>query len=230
MNPSPKDLWQIEYQKKGIPSSFREDPSGSVLDFMNWLRNKGITDGTALDIGCGTGRNSLYLASQGFDVYSLDIVGDMVNRLNRQAQELGYQGKVHAYCQSVTDDWPFPGQKFQVGLDTFCYKHQIDPAGRQVYRRELVRTFKEDGVYLLTLAGVDDGYYGPLLAESPDPHNQVIIDPANNIPSVLFAKEQVEEEFGSAFDLAFYEHKRKEGIMHGKSYLRSTHVFIWRKK
>ena len=47
----------------------------------------------ALDVACGTGRNALFLAEQGFEVDALDISPVGLERLNAQAQ--GLAGQVH---------------------------------------------------------------------------------------------------------------------------------------
>lgn len=224
------DLWGVEYSKRGIPSSFRGDPSGSVVSFCDFLAANGVTNGTALDLGCGMGRNSLYLVSKGFRVHSIDFVSENIECLRQAAQELDIHLELHCHCQSVTDPWPLASSSIDVAIDTFCYKHQVHREKRATYRTELFRTLKGGALYLLTLAGIDDGYYGPLLLSSPDCKERIIVDPANRIPSVLFSKADVEAEFSAEMDIAFYEHKKKEGRMHGRSFMRSTHVFVFRKR
>lgn len=222
------ELWRQEYGRQGIPSSFREDPSGSVVEFVEFLCKNGIQKGRALDLGCGQGRNSLYLAEQGFDVDSMDFVPENIKILAHHSNELHLASNIHVHCQSVTSPWPFEDSGlFDVAIDAFCYKHQILPADKEVYRRELARAMKPGGYYLLTLAGVDDGYYGPLLASSPAPDERVIIDPANGIASVLYRKEDILREFGDAFELVQFQHKQRNGQMHGAMYPRSTLVFYF---
>lgn len=222
--------WRGEYTQKGIPSSFREEPSGSVVEFARFLEEHGVRSGSAIDLGCGRGRNSVFLAERGFDVSSIDFVPDMIEALRQQSEALGLTNRIHAYCQSVTEPWPFPSQMFDVAIDAFCYKHQVVAAEKAVYRRELARVMKAGSFYLLTLAGVDDGYYGPLLESSPAPSERMIIDPAIDIPSILYTKEDVVREFADAFDLVHYTHKLRDGIMHGKTYQRSTLMFIFSRR
>lgn len=221
------DSWADEYKKKGIPSSIREEPSGSVAAFVCKLPRKFSRNGSALDIGCGTGRNSLYLAEQGFDVSSIDFLPDVVQRLRIQSQSRGLSSYIHTYCANVTEVWPFDNDAFDIAIDTFCYKHQVTDEGKRIYRQELARVLRKGGFYLLTLAGVDDGYYGPLLADSPDRREHVIVDPVNKIASILYSREDIEKEFSDSFQLIDYAHKEFSGMMHGGTYRRSTHVFIF---
>lgn len=223
----PPDLWRREYEQRGIPSSTREEPSGSVVDFVSFLASRGAIGGTAADLGCGAGRNSLFLVRSGFDlVHSFDLVAANIASIAERVSALGLVGRVRPLCRSVAGPWPIEDDALDAAIDTFCYKHLISQGDRAAYRRELVRTLRPGGFYLLTLADIDDGYYGPQLATSPSPDERVIVDPANGIPSVLFSKDDVLSEFSSFF-LDYYAHARKEGPMHGGQYLRSTHIFIF---
>jgi SAM-dependent methyltransferase len=177
------EAWTEEYKKRGIPSSFRQEASGVVRYFTDFLLTKGIISGRAIDIGAGRGRNSFFLAERGFAVSSVEFIPSNVSFINKSAEEL--QADVYATCGNVTDPWPFDTQSFDVAIDTFCYKHQTDKSLQRVYREELFRTLKPRGFFMISLAADDDGYYGPLLLTSPDPMNKVIVDPVANVRSIL---------------------------------------------
>lgn len=224
-------LWSKEYEDKGIPSSFREEPSGSVVEFVTYLTERGfLQEGKVIDLGCGTGRNSIFLAEQGLEVFSIDFVSEMIQGLRRKSEVLGLTDRIHTYCQSVTSSWPFNPAEIDYVIDTFCYKHQVTNSGKLAYREELARVVKPGGFYLLTLAGIDDGYYGSFLAVSPQPIDHLIIDPAIEVPSILYTKEDVLKEFNPYFRLFHYRHKLRDGLMHGKIYKRSTHLFIFSRR
>jgi tellurite methyltransferase len=55
---------------------------------------------TALDVGCGEGRNSIYLAGLGLNVDAFDISEAGVTKLKRIAEENGV--KVNAWVQDLT--------------------------------------------------------------------------------------------------------------------------------
>lgn len=56
--------------------------------------------GTVIDIGCGMGRNSIYLAQQGFSVTAIDFSKKGIERLQQRAREKELQ--IHAIAQDVT--------------------------------------------------------------------------------------------------------------------------------
>lgn len=215
--------WETEYRSKGIPSSFRETPTRIVALFVEKYNDKG----NALDLGCGKGRNSLFLSRNGYRVCAVDFVPSVVDELKAKAEE--HSLPITMVCQSVADPLPFPDDHFDLVIDIFCYKHQIGRERRRRYREEIARVLKPSGFFVLSLAGVNDGFYGPLLAASPDSENRVVIDPHTHIASVLFTREDVEQEC-AGFETVEYIPTSDESPMHGKVYLRETVNFIMQKR
>jgi tellurite methyltransferase len=65
-----------------------ETLSTEPLPLVKLLREH-LSGGAVLDIGAGGGRNSIYLASEGFDVLATDISEVGIERLKKLAQESG---------------------------------------------------------------------------------------------------------------------------------------------
>lgn len=218
--------WAAEYDKKGIPSSIRNEPSGSLKTFLAYLQKNGTEPGKAIDIGCGTGRNSVDLAKHGYSVISFDFAKPVIEVFSEALKDGEFSSSIQPICHDVTKPWPVTTDSIEVAIDTFCFKHQIPVEHREFYRSELDRTLKKGGHFLLTLAGQNDGYYK--LFPAPDLGKNVIVDPANGIPSVLYSKDDILDFFGD-FTLADYNLKAKPSEMHGTVYPRETHLFIFEK-
>ena len=75
-----------EHSKEFIDDTFNADMSEQYRLFEKYLNGKG----TILDIGFGSGRDSLYFKSQGYDVYAIDPEENFV----KQCKELGLE---HVY-------------------------------------------------------------------------------------------------------------------------------------
>lgn len=75
-----------EHSKEFIEDTFKADMSEQYRLFEKYLNGKG----TILDIGFGSGRDSLYFKSQGYDVYAIDPEENFV----KQCKELGLE---HVY-------------------------------------------------------------------------------------------------------------------------------------
>jgi len=71
----------------------------------------------------------------------------------------------------------------------------------------------------MSTAHEEDGYYGPLLANSPDRDKKVVIDPANNIPCRLFGEEEIRQLF-HRWEVVCLEQVEQMGAMHGGHYRR----------
>src|SRR5437016_5497592 len=84
--------WDKEYQHGGIPSSLRSDPSGVLLwALSNWPYLTGTKSPVnALDVGCGTGRNALYLAAQGTAVTAFDSSAEAIQLAKKHMQDASF--------------------------------------------------------------------------------------------------------------------------------------------
>lgn len=69
-------------------SYFGEAPSDGLVSM---LKEYDISIGKALDIGAGEGRNSIYLASLGFDVTAVEPTKDGANKILEKSNQLGFQ-------------------------------------------------------------------------------------------------------------------------------------------
>lgn len=224
--------WDVEYRRGGIPSSHRDDPSGVLLWALANLPHIGRTlpPRTALDVGCGTGRNAMYLANHGSIVTAFDSSPAAIALARRRlsaARLTGLAFTVH----DLTHGLPGTVREFDLIADIFVYKHQLSSETRRRYRRNLERVLADNGVVLVSLAGVDDGYYQacPEINAGPQPIGaRAISDPeADGIGSILFTLEALETEFADTFRLLAALRKRKQGEMHGAVYARSTLATLW---
>ncbi len=69
-------FWENEYLNKEM-STFG-NPSKEVEDIVPFL----VKDAKVLDVGCGDGRHSLYLANLGFQVDAFDISENAIEKIN----------------------------------------------------------------------------------------------------------------------------------------------------
>ncbi|MDE3046089.1 MAG: class I SAM-dependent methyltransferase [Verrucomicrobiota bacterium] len=215
-----KELWEIEYTKKGIPSSFKEEPSQAVVRFEEYLQKRSLKPGAVLDLGCGKGRNSFYLRKNGFQVTCVDLLEENIQAVKKA--NLGIDARQH----DLAKPFPFADGQFDYAIDIFCFKHLIEESTQKNYLQELKRVLKRGGLYLLTLASVEDGFYGPLLHQSGSPQEHLVVDPFSKIRSILYRREEVEKKF-RGLDLIEFSEKRSLGVMHGMQYVRCVLTFIF---
>ncbi len=84
------------------------------------IHRLGIQPCRALDLGCGRGRNSRYLAGQGFSVVGIDISGLAIAEARAKVGDLDCS----FHRLDVLND-PIPGGPFQLVFDYGCF-HVFD--------------------------------------------------------------------------------------------------------
>jgi SAM-dependent methyltransferase len=223
--------WDQEYSRRGIPSSFRDEPSGVVrwaLDNWNYLTDD-LNPKTALDIGCGTGRNAVYMAALGIDVIAFDISETALASAHARTASASLASPPKFLNHDLSTGIPCASDQIDFAIDVFVYKHQLLPSTRAAYRQELCRILRPSGRLLISLAERDDGYYASCpdleVAESGNP--RTVLDPEAGIGSVLFNLDDLVREMNGLFALQMVWRKQKRGQMHGKDYLRHTIATIW---
>ena len=233
MESSARELWNCEYHRRGIPSSYRDEPS-TVLKWAlnNWPLLAGHSlPTTALDSGCGAGRNARYLADHGVAVVGLELSDAAITECRRQRQSQ-QPPPVFVHCD-VTMGLPLRSAHFDMVCDIFVYKHIVDSEARTTYRREISRVLTRNGRVLLSLAEARDEYYAgcPDIADrSSTTHGstRVVLDPVAGVQSVLFSFDALVAEMSDHFVLDMCWHREQPGLMHGKEYLRRTMATLWR--
>lgn len=84
-----KQKWDAKYLKKSQLLKPR-DASENLQDATQHCKGK-----NALDLACGAGRNSIYLAKQGFSVDATDIAKIAIDALNDDAKKNNLSAKIN---------------------------------------------------------------------------------------------------------------------------------------
>lgn len=84
--PSDSVHWEGRYVDGNVPW----DTGEPDVHLARWLSSGAVTPCAALEIGCGTGTNSLFLESQGFTVVGLDLSPTAIARAQAKATDGGF--------------------------------------------------------------------------------------------------------------------------------------------
>lgn len=143
MSEQPFD-WNEQYATKQTPW----DSGQPSRELERVLDERQIRPGRALEIGCGTGTNAVYLASRGFDVTAFDLSAIAIERAKQRAAEAGLQ--LSLFVGDVLNP-PDLGEPFDFVFDRGVY-HSLRPEGLLALLKLLERTTRPGSLYL-TLAG-----------------------------------------------------------------------------
>ena len=100
----------------------------------------------ALDLGCGTGTNAIYLARHGFDVTAIDISRLAIAQARRKAQSIGIV--IHFVRGDVSriDRW-VAAHSIDFAYDIGCF-HALNAPARERYVRALANVLQPRAVYM----------------------------------------------------------------------------------
>jgi 2-polyprenyl-3-methyl-5-hydroxy-6-metoxy-1,4-benzoquinol methylase len=119
-----KERWNEKYQNNPMP----DEPIKLVSDYASLATGR-----QALDLACGMGRNSKYLASLGFDVDALDISSVAIEQLqnipNINAVEVDF------------DTYTLPKEKYDLIVCTYFLERRLFP--------QMIDALKPNGIILL---------------------------------------------------------------------------------
>ncbi len=104
-----------------------------------------LPPGRAIDIGCGTGTNLLYLAQHGWRITGVDFIPRAVAKARAKLKSFSPVLKVADVTELKTLELPGP---FDLALDIGCF-HGVSPAGREKYSGGLAHWMAKGSMYLL---------------------------------------------------------------------------------
>jgi SAM-dependent methyltransferase len=139
-----------EYYRSGPPPW---DTGISPPELTALVEGEGaLRPGRALELGCGTGTNAVYLARQGWDVVAVDLVDPAIAQARTKAAAAGVS--VRLLCGDATrlDELGVPG-RYDLFFDLSCFCG-IPPHRRDAYAAGVTRR-AEPGARLLMFG------YGP---------------------------------------------------------------------
>ena len=101
--------------------------------------------GRALDLGCGTGTNVVYLARHGWTAVGVDYARRAIVKARQRARAAGVRSELYAADVTRLD---FLEPPFDLALDIGCL-HSLAVGDRPRYAAGLARLVRPGGTYLL---------------------------------------------------------------------------------
>ena len=178
MSEQDKKKWDAKYIKKSELLRPRE-ASANIKKFVEQTAGA-----KALDLACGAGRNTIYLAKQGYEVDALDIAAVALDALAVDAEHQQVQELVNAQLADLDSFVPVPETYELIVMMNFLDRALLE---------RVKEGLKIGGLFIV------ETYMDDLINEKKD----------SNVENLL-KKEELKTLFDEGYDLLFYEEFENE--------------------
>lgn len=222
-----RELWEQEYATlKIIPSSTRTLPSKVLTMFSEIIHFETLSN--VLDAGCGNGRNAVYLAHKGSNVYAVDFSNEALFRTRKAAQANNVANRVRLCNCSLRDSLPFKDEYFDLVVDSYVFCHFTDSSMQRRYPEELARVVRPGGFVFSSVFSVKDEYYRSVLKPNGRA-TRLVVDPGNGIEKRLYTPDIVTRVFERRLNLLYFVDFQFEDVVLGRPYIRDILALVLQK-
>ncbi len=189
-----KGFWNKEYSKGGH-LALSNSPSEDLMKFTKWMSRNDAFGGLnshshVLDLGCGNGRNLIYLARE----HNLTGTGyDISNEAITQAIDLSKELKLKYEIRSIAGLITLKDESQDLILDMMT-SHFLNFGEREFLYQEIARILRPGGwLYLKTFLRDEDTHAERLLRESPAEEKGSYIHPKIGVAEHVFTEAEIEQ-------------------------------------
>ena len=146
---TPHPSWNESYASGQLPWDTGQ-PEPLLVEFVT---SGGVTPAPTLEIGAGTGTNSIWLAEHGFDVLGVDVSPLAVERARAKMEGRALRCRFAAFDFLTA---PPPGGPFQFVFDRGCFHVFDEPDERERCAAQVAAALTPGGLWL-SLIGSTEG-------------------------------------------------------------------------
>ncbi|MDQ4074085.1 MAG: class I SAM-dependent methyltransferase [Thermoproteota archaeon] len=147
------DVWDKAY--KSDNAFFGDEPSGFALICIKDMKGNNVK--RVLEIGAGHGRDSLFFASSGIEVYALDYSATGMELLGKKAHVKGFKIKTQVF--DARNPLPFPDAYFDSVYSHMVFNMRFSKAELHSAFSEINRVLKPEGLYFFSVRNNHDKFY-----------------------------------------------------------------------
>jgi SAM-dependent methyltransferase len=174
--------WQNVYKQS--ENMFGLEPSEPARKAAQRFKKEGKTK--ILELGGGQGRDTLFFARSGFQVYTLDYCEKGIESIVTKSKSLNLESSIKAVVHDVRQPLPFENEVFDA-----CFSHMlccmaITTSELQFLSGEIRRVLKPQGLNIYTVRHTGDPLYG-----TGKHHGEDLYEIAGGFIVHFFSKEKV---------------------------------------
>lgn len=216
-------FWDQEYANEGGHLKLSDDAGEDLKKFTRWLtRQTGreLLNPTAsvLDMGCGNGRNLIFLA-ENFGMHGVGY--DISAAAIKQAKVASGKHNLSYEARSIAGDIPLPDESQTFVLDMMS-SHFLSEKERTHMRAEVFRVMKPGGwLFMKTFLRDGDLHSRRLLKEFPTDEEGTYVHPVMGMKEHVYFESELMEFLEEKFNVhkVYRSHKH---ISQGKARKRRT--------
>ena len=224
------NIWDREYNNPKFVTK-NDEPQADTLRFLKYLKKEQkykLEDKKILDLGCGTGRNSNYLAEKGNRVIGIEVSKSALSLAKERAKDLGTE--VDYRLGDIGEPYEIEDGSIDVVLDVTS-SNSLNEKGRNVYLEEINRVFKKDGfIFVRALCKDGDENAKRLLKQNPGGEYDTYIIKEIGLTERVFSKEDFINTYGQYFKFLKLEKKSGYTTFDGRIYKRNYWLAYMAKK
>ncbi len=224
-----QEAWEQEHKTPTVLLQMdQEEASSGVQIFHTWItENTKLTSPKALEIGCGKGRNCIWLAQQGIEATGFDFSQTAIEKARHRAL-LAHADKASFVLQDATIPWKFEDNSFDLGIDCFAFTDIESEENRNFAAKEFYRVLKVGGYLLVYALSTDDEFHKEMIKKHPSTEKNALVHPTGKFEKVFDAEEII--TLHNKLHLVVHKRLAKTPTYEGKKYNANHHWMIFEKK
>ncbi len=200
--------WESIFKKSGkIFLDIQED----MKDVITFLKNEKVKK--ILDLGCGSGRHTVLLAKQGFEVYATDVSKSGLVITKKWLKKENLQAKIKK-C-SCYEKFPFRDYFFDAIISTQVIHHNFHDKIKFCIS-EIERVLKPKGIVFITIS-VNKYKRRATKFEMQEPHTYIPTDgEEKGLPHFIYTKNLIKKDFKNFQILKLHKDKGDHWCLLGR--------------
>jgi SAM-dependent methyltransferase len=213
-------VWDREYRNPKLVTK-NDGPNADTLRFFKFLKKDqkySVENKTILDLGCGTGRNSNYLAEKRNIVIGIEISKTALNVAKERAQSSGLN--VDYRLGDIGEPYEIKDESVDIIIDVTS-SNSLDEKGRETYLKESHRVLKNSG-YMFVRALCKDGNKNVknLLKDNPGKEYDTYIIKEIGLTERVFSRDDFIKMYGKFFKILKLDKKTNYATFNNRIYKR----------
>jgi SAM-dependent methyltransferase len=140
------------------PLMYGTEPSEAAVEAAHLFASDGAK--RVLELGAGQGRDTLFLAREGFDVVALDYAASGLASIAAQAAAAGIGERVQVLRHDARQGFPFADESVDASYSHMLFSMALTTEELERLAREVRRVLRPGGLAVYTVRHVGDAHFG----------------------------------------------------------------------